>query len=319
MPIASSKPDSPTAIHLAHAQEYGKRTPAGGDFAAALTEAAASTTARTGTTQVVKTGDTLYGIANARLAASGARSDPGASMRYALQIAQSNGIRDPNRIYAGQTLDLARPPASTSVRSDPSGSIPDAGNGKIASTATLDRRSTWETRIVEDMPRDPTDELEFDVPEVRVAHPETDAEVVSDAKPVSAPTDAGTRLAIARYNEAAASNELAAPPAIRMPVAATDTAEKVPDIFYKGLVGKALDALPMDASARTGLQQTNAVIGSTFAGRSLAALTGVGGPILTLAGLVWGLFSAQKIAAAQPAEAGVPAQTARPEIAAARE
>jgi glycine/serine hydroxymethyltransferase len=36
---------------------------------------------------LVKPGDTLYGIANARLAATGQRADPGASMRYEAELA----------------------------------------------------------------------------------------------------------------------------------------------------------------------------------------------------------------------------------------
>ncbi|MBY0375373.1 MAG: hypothetical protein K2Q23_15370 [Bryobacteraceae bacterium] len=76
----------------------------------------------------------------------------------------------------------------------------------------------------------------------------------------------------------------------------------MPDIVYKGVIGKALDLLPLDPSTRTGLQQANAVVSSSIAARTLAAATGIGGPILTIAGLVWGLFAASKIGAQQSAE-----------------
>jgi hypothetical protein len=51
------------------------------------------------------------------------------------------------------------------------------------------------------------------------------------------------------------------------------------------------------------------VVGNSFAGRALATLTGVGGPILTVAGLFWGLFSAQKIGLAANNEIKQAAQT----------
>jgi len=86
------------------------------------------------------------------------------------------------------------------------------------------------------------------------------------------------------------------------PAAMPKSPGEFPDILYKGVAGKALDLMPLDASTRTGLQQANAVISNSFAGRSLAALTGVGGPILTIAGLLWGIFSAQKISAMQSEE-----------------
>ena len=82
----------------------------------------------------------------------------------------------------------------------------------------------------------------------------------------------------------------------------------VPDIVYKGVMGKMLDAVPLEPATRTTLQQANAVVSNSVTGRTLAALTGLGGPILTVAGFVWGLFSSQQIQAAQPAE---PKQTAQ--------
>lgn len=86
----------------------------------------------------------------------------------------------------------------------------------------------------------------------------------------------------------------------RTATAAPKPPTEFPDLFYKGVVGKALDMVPLEPSTRTGLQQVNAVVSNSFAGRSLAALTGLGrGPLLIIAGLLWGIFSAQKISAGQ--------------------
>ena len=67
-------------------------------------------------------------------------------------------------------------------------------------------------------------------------------------------------------------------------------------IVYKGLVGNVLDAVPMDASERLGLQRANAVIGNTLFGRSLAILAGLSNPVLLLGGFVWGIWAAANIA-----------------------
>ncbi len=66
-------------------------------------------------------------------------------------------------------------------------------------------------------------------------------------------------------------------------------------LIYKGVVGKALDSIPMDAEKRVKLQRTNAVVGNTATGRSIAILAGVSIPPLMLVGFFWGLFSASKI------------------------
>ena len=71
------------------------------------------------------------------------------------------------------------------------------------------------------------------------------------------------------------------------------------DVVYKGVVGKALDAVPMDAEKRTILQRTNAIVSGTLAGRSLTAWAGLTNPVLLIAGVVWGIYSATNIKVAQ--------------------
>jgi hypothetical protein len=78
------------------------------------------------------------------------------------------------------------------------------------------------------------------------------------------------------------------------------------DAIYKGLIGKALDAVPMDPEHRVTLQRANAVVSNTVAGRSIATWLGWTNPLLWVTGTLWGIISAQKI---QPA-ASVPTQLA---------
>lgn len=75
----------------------------------------------------------------------------------------------------------------------------------------------------------------------------------------------------------------------------------VGDVVYKGLVGKALDAVPMDPNERVILQRTSAVVSGTLTGRSLSVWAGLGlsNPILLIAGVVWGLYSAFNIKAVE--------------------
>lgn len=72
-------------------------------------------------------------------------------------------------------------------------------------------------------------------------------------------------------------------------------------VVYKGLVGNVLDAIPMDPSKRLDLQRTNAVVGNTLMGRSLAVLAGLSNPVLLLGGFVWGVWAAANIKAADAA------------------
>ena len=77
--------------------------------------------------------------------------------------------------------------------------------------------------------------------------------------------------------------------------------EAVGDVVYKGVVGKALDAVPMEADQRVALQRANAVLSGTMTGRSLSVWVGLTNPILAIGGLVWGLFAASRI---NPEDAG---------------
>ena len=91
---------------------------------------------------------------------------------------------------------------------------------------------------------------------------------------------------------------------LAIPARAEDAPQPPPavgDVVYKGIIGKALDAVPMDPDERVVLQRTSAVASGTLTGRSLTVWAGLGlsNPILLIAGVVWGLFSASNIKAAE--------------------
>jgi hypothetical protein len=104
---------------------------------------------------------------------------------------------------------------------------------------------------------------------------------------------------------------------VAIPVRAEEAPQPFPavsDVVYKGVVGKALDAVPMDPQYRVVLQRTNAVVSGTLTARSLAIWAGLAAnPIFLVVGLVWGLFSASNI---QPAAAERAPDTSRIEPAA---
>ena len=73
----------------------------------------------------------------------------------------------------------------------------------------------------------------------------------------------------------------------------------LPDIFYKGAIGKMLDYVPMESDKRAALQQAGSVVSGAMSGMKLAGLLGVATPIAALVGLAWGIFSARSIEPAQ--------------------
>lgn len=73
----------------------------------------------------------------------------------------------------------------------------------------------------------------------------------------------------------------------------------ISDVVYKGLVGKAMDALPIEPEKRVILQRANAIISGPLTGRTLSVWIGITNPLLLIAGAVWGIYAALNINAAQ--------------------
>lgn len=71
----------------------------------------------------------------------------------------------------------------------------------------------------------------------------------------------------------------------------------VDDVLYKGIVGKALDVMPIDPQQRVALQRASAVASGTASGRAVSTWVGWSNPFLLVGGLVWGIFAASNIRA----------------------
>ena len=119
-------------------------------------------------------------------------------------------------------------------------------------------------------------------------------DAVADARPAEIPTPAEHAEALpAEYAEALPAEHVEAPPAEHAPPSS------VGQVIYKGVVGNILEAMPLDPEQRVQLQRGNAIINNAFTGRSLAILLGIASPPLMIAGLIWGIWSAINIKAAQ--------------------
>ena len=247
----------------------------------------------------VRSGETLIAIAQKQLISSGQNASPDASMRQALKIAKDNHIQNPDRIYAGQTLALDRTnlAAQPNKNSQPLATVDasprSSSNGqKIMNVGDIEKFYGLGQYASETM-NDANDESPI------YAGASTLSSIQGIEQPYIPPA---THTAQSRNIDPYEQNPASA--ATGVPSTAS-----ISDIIYKGVVGKMLDSAPLENSTRTTLQQANSVVGNSFAGRTLATLTGVGGPILTVAGLLWGLFSAQKIGLAANNESKQAAQT----------
>ena len=232
----------------------------------------------------VRAGETLYGIVRARLATMGVEANAKASMQGVKQLAQANNVLNPDRIYVGQKLDLS---ALESSFGHQTASLAGGIDRSATAASGIEQPQSWHG--------------EEPVPE---AGAQITAEVAAAALPLPIATLPPT---ITRYDAAAGVDAGARTPmAVRQvalyeqnasiaPAKPAEAARALPDIVYKGVVGKVLDAMQMEPSTRTALQQANALVSSTVSARALGALTGFGGPLLTVAGLIWGIFSSRQI------------------------
>ncbi len=244
----------------------------------------------------VRAGETLYAIVRARLAAMGVEADAKASMQGVKQLAQANNIPKPDRIYVGQKLDLA-PLESTS--GEPT-ALPDGGideSTTFASAIEQLQQRHWEESVPEADAQITAEvavalQSTIDTLPPTIARDDGAAAAVVDAM-VMAVADVGARTPLAVRQVALYEQDASIAPA-----RPAEAVRALPDIVYKGVVGKVLDAMALEPSTRTGLQQASAVVSSTASAHALGVLTGFGGPLLTVAGLIWGIFSARQINAA---------------------
>jgi LysM repeat protein len=305
LPASTAANSGGESFQLAYAKvfdgRYAPAVPAAAPDRAPLAQPAPLQPTKTAHT--VHAGETLTAIARARLATMGAAADAATVRHGVAQLASANNLRNPDRIYAGQKLDLAaldaafgrnpaavaRVPAATGLRDAES---PFTGSERIASRYEVASNASWHQD--EFLPAEDVEVVASAPAPLPVAippFPPAGAVAETDTAIEPLPPIAARQVALYEQNAVAGLEKSAEPP------------RALPDILYKGVAGKVLDALPIEPSTRANLQRANTIVSSAFTARSLGALTGLGGPLLTVAGLLWGVFSSRQIEAAPAGEA----------------
>jgi hypothetical protein len=249
---------------------------------------------------IVRAGETLSGIVRERLASLGATPDGDALRQDVARLALANNVRNPDRIYVGQRLEFAGLDAA-SGRNNPVVTGGFAATGTDDAVSSPDDGAYIATAHEVTLPahRQWGDSMLTDVVYAGTAGPSQ----VSPFTPAIAENIDAAKPPVASLAAQVALYDQIAPVA---PEQQVEPARAVPDIIYKGIAGKVLDAMPLEPSTRTTLQRANAVVSGAATVRTIGALTGLGGPLLTIAGLIWGIFSSRQIEAA-PADDAKPA------------
>jgi hypothetical protein len=81
-------------------------------------------------------------------------------------------------------------------------------------------------------------------------------------------------------------------------------------MFYKGVIGNALEVVPLEPDDRVQLQRGSSVVSNTLTGRSLGVLLGLVSPVMTVSGFAWGLWSAANIKSPTAGLRGAPVSDA---------
>ena len=265
----------------------------------------------------VRSGETLYGISRKVLAARGLEVTPATIMRTVIRLGEYNGITDRNRIYPHQRIN-------TAVLNDSPGKVVENVNSPDPCTDNCNP-FVW-----------PGDTSHAFAPSARLnADPDTrlNQRGALTTSEFLAYSNAGMCHEAPANNFCATHNRENVTTAIaltnlpQMPVIPEGAQEMIslgpmaftgiggplsnataeppsagsglPDIFYMGPIGKALDYVPMETETRVAMQQAGSVVSGTLSGLKMAGLLGVATPIAAAVGLVWGLFSAKSIKPAQ--------------------
>ncbi len=292
----------------------------------------------------IKSGDTLHSIAKRFLQAHGIKPTNAQVAKAVAQITHSNGITHPDLIYAKQKIDLSSIKSSTASLqpSAQKGLIQPLSNQRVAHNplpqATATKFPVFDKTLdvaVEKNYIHPDDKLavQDQVLELAAQHgfnpdqlthvsftqaSEGESSSTENAldelyffdAPLMADNLSGPTLALnIPPTSTPTPQAIITAPAPTLvnnpePVVAVEST-KLSDVIYKGVVGKALDMIPMDPDNRVTLQQSNSIISGTTTGRMLAVLVKLSNPILTVAGLAWGIFSASKITPTAPASPAV--------------
>ncbi len=276
---------------------------------------------------VVRPGETLYRISRSLLEARGADLSPAAVMRAVSQLSLANGITNPDRIYPNQRIDASVLNGYPSKAVDPA-HAQSRGTGALQPVAFAARSNhLFEpvqncSKVIErcDAPNRQPAALDLlgtygtlDSPDLQDQDMRAGGNLIGvETKGRENGLENGLEanemetwspaVGASRATPDIASGSDADRPEQQELVAASSdvprslTSEsRLPDVLYKGVLGKALDFVPMNPDDRVTLQQTSSMISGTLSGRMLASLFSIANPIAMVAGLAWGFFSAKNI------------------------
>lgn len=248
----------------------------------------------------VRKGDTLSGVIKNRLKALDQTATQQAIAQLTHAIAQLNQISNPDRIFPDQKINLGfLENAKASIIEAAPGPSPlsvIAPSAEATTYQTLDFKKTTQIEAAQTIKSPFFAGPGFRLQDGNSAQRADNRDLINaysldqlQDKPYASPA--------IKQNFDDPNGKSTSPPSLDISIQ-KEKSSALPDIFYKGVIGKALDALPINPGTITTLQQTNAIVSGSLAGRSLATITGLASPIFAVAGLIWGIFSAKNIGAA---------------------
>ena len=266
----------------------------------------------------VRSGETLYGISRKVLESRGLEVTPAAIMRTVKRLGEYNGITDHNRIYPNQRINttvLNGSPGkavenvnSPGPRTDHFNPFAWSGGTSHASAPSAQLNAEPDTHFSQRGALTTSEFLAYS--NAAMCH---EAPASHFCATTQNRENVTTAIALTNLPQLPVIPDGA--PEVTLPGPMTFTGSEgqlldststppsagsgLPDIFYKGAIGKALDYVPMETEARLALQQASSVVSGALSGLKLAGLLGVAPPIAAVVGLVWGIFSAKSIKPAQ--------------------
>ncbi len=265
----------------------------------------------------VRPGETLYGISRKVLETRGLEVTPAAIMRTVERLSEYNGMTDRNRIYPNQQIntavlnDLPGKPLATvnspGSRADSFNPFVASGGNSHAFAPAAQFNAEPDPRLNQRNALTTSAFLAYsnaamcrEAPANNFYIAQNHADSAAAIAPSNLPQlpvmpDAGPEVFLPEPIALTESSSQLSRPASAPPSAGSG----LPDIFYKGAIGKMLDYVPMESEKRATLQQAGSVVSGTTSGLKLAGLLGVATPIAAVVGLVWGIFSARSIEPAQ--------------------
>lgn len=269
----------------------------------------------------VKPGETLYGIARKNLAAQGLDATPKDIMTSIRSLSEYNGIKDQNRIYPGQKIDLTvlnvhrEKVLGLPVTPLPLTQLPGGDIAKGPALLEEDKKTVTLSALHADSVALGPDQARLLTASEYFSHGAEDMAADATQQNVFANQyDPQSPVTVSAMTSSQPSMVTEDGPALDglKPIApgadagiliasssANSQSSNLSDFIYKGALGKALDFLPMHAEDRVAVQQAGSVVNGALTGIKLSGLLNIATPIAAVFGLLWGAFSAKNIETAE--------------------